>query len=289
MWCTTDWQKLPPSPMRKRRDDMRIATGGEVGQAASGVQYEPPSPSRPWQLIDVLWQPLPPPSRGYPVSPSSPLKRSRTDEDGQPTPNGKGHGHVRTGSSHHHPQSPVGQVKFGQKRRSQSYSHHRVPSTPSTKQDVDAAKALTEMLGSGSRNSTPTGRDRDSDTRRRSTQLNGHASLPMPPTFERSSPSRPRSSSMAPSPSPKSKRDKKNVDDEDKNAAELMMFLAHSPSPATRTAAEPTRALGSAARVLFAEGSEGVKHDASHSNLALAPPITANINPAGAPARSGSG
>jgi hypothetical protein len=63
--------------------------------------------------------------------------------------------------------------------------------------------------------------------------------------------------------------------EEYKNAAELMMFLAHSPSPmkrfnpGARAPASPTTA-----RVLFADGEAKV----GKSNLAMAPPITAQGN-----------
>ena len=63
--------------------------------------------------------------------------------------------------------------------------------------------------------------------------------------------------------------------EEDKNAAELMMFLAHSPSPMktpARNAVSPSRAAGGVARVLFADREEGKVKE--HSNLGLAPPIT---------------
>jgi hypothetical protein len=125
--------------------------------------YEPPSPSRPWQLIDVLWQPLPPPSGGKypnsPLSPSSPRKRSRDQleqlpqrsifqqQQGMPrSAYPPMAGHRRSSSTVLQPASPLRPFKQGEKKR-RSYSH----STQSTtRQDVDAAKALTSMLGSGS-------------------------------------------------------------------------------------------------------------------------------------------
>lgn len=51
-----------PSPQQPRRPQV-VTTGGRGGTA-----YEPPSPSRPWQLADVLWQPLPQPG-GHPGGP----------------------------------------------------------------------------------------------------------------------------------------------------------------------------------------------------------------------------
>ena len=66
--------------------------------------------------------------------------------------------------------------------------------------------------------------------------------------------------------------------EEDNTAAELMMFLAHSPSPLKRpNPSTPARTMGDAARVLFAEPLEvgsGAKV-AQHSNLVMATPITA--------------
>lgn len=77
------------------------------------------------------------------------------------------------------------------------------------------------------------------------------------------------------------------------------MFLAHSPSPLQKAEpASPLRSMGGAARVLFADGDigmgigspmpPGMSKDASsskverHSNLVLAPPITAEFMDEGA-------
>ena len=245
---------------------MRIATDKHV----AAVSYEPPSPSRPWQLIDVLWQPLPPPSRG-PASPGSPLKRARADEDERPLRqfNSGLYASRRASGSFHHPRSPAEQVLRREKKRSQSHSTH-------SRQDVNAAKALTEMFGSGS----------SSAGRRSSFQapaLSSHSSLPLPPAFEH----RPlrRASSVTPVPD-------RLPDEEDKDAAELMMFLAHSPSASSqpKRAQSPARSVGRAARVLFADDEDDGKGVVGlgvngplgntgkverHSNLVLAPPILA--------------
>ena len=66
--------------------------------------------------------------------------------------------------------------------------------------------------------------------------------------------------------------------EDDKTAAELMMFLAHSPSPIKRFESSPVaRSTGGTARVLFAEPIElgNPAKVTQHSNLALARPITA--------------
>lgn len=295
-------QRLPPTPPRRRREDMRIVTGqpGQVSGAGASASapsssrpigtvsatYEPPSPSRPWQLVDVLWQPLPPPSRGYPASPGSPLKRSRQDDDFKPPsrPMDRVNGHARRASGSNHPISPIEQVKRREKKRSQSHSHARLPPTT---QDFNAARALTEMLGSGSpsavspssfRRSSVAGNTSAPSTTSHRSQIHAHSSLPLPPAFDTEPPRRAssvtsgRSSHPPPPPPPRSPRSQ--PDDEDTNAAELMMFLAHSPSPATQPHDPPMRSVGGAARVLFAE--DGPGRVEKHSNLALAPPITAN-------------
>lgn len=64
---------------------------------------------------------------------------------------------------------------------------------------------------------------------------------------------------------------------DDKAAADLMLFLAHSPSPVTRVKPSPNRLneVKGAARVLFQEPElKDVKETRGHSNLASAPPIT---------------
>jgi hypothetical protein len=240
---------------------MRIATDRNIAQG-SGVGYEPPSPSRPWQLIDVLWQPLPPPSKGYPVSPSSPLKRSRTDDEELRNPNGLS-ATARRASASVHSQSPIDQVLRREKKRSQSHSQYS-----HSRQDVNAAQALTEMLGSAS----------PGFQSHQSLRLSSQASLPLPPAFDKK-PTR-RALSAAPGPG-RVPRDRGQTDEEDKDAAELMMFLAHSPSASRRkTDVENPRNLGGTARVLFADSptiasSSKVER---HSNLAMAPPITAKGN-----------
>ena len=301
-------QKLPPTPQRDR------IPASPTDHLSQSIPYEPPSPSRPWQLIDVLWQPLPPPRNGSPItSPSSPRKRSRTDDDGfpddlvrYPSPNGRHspsvpgpsrHGHARRASGSaflHAPLSPLGGSARWE-RRSQSTSQHRLSPTS---QDVSAAKALTSMFESGSPKASP----------RRTSGHGRHASLPngalLPPIstdLARHRPkeiSPPRLSPLGISPtfttpssnarkrSAESSKDDKDTDDADKDAAELMMFLAHSPSPARTLHApqSPSRAHreGSAgyaspkaARVLFADGPSDYKVE-RHSNLGIAPPITAD-------------
>lgn len=236
------------NPMKEPMSPIRSSGGG----------YEPPSPSRPWQLIDVLWQPLPPPSGGKypnsPLSPSSPRKRSRDQleqlpqrsifqqQQAMPRPStfGPMNGHRRSSSSTLRPASPLRPFKEGEKKR-RSYSH----STHSTtRQDVDAAKALTFMLGSGS----PTPASRDGEM----------------------SPRRVKSNTPPRSIGPKN-------ENEDKDAADLMLFLAHSPSPVTRVKPSPSRLneVRGTARVLFQDSDgEKPKEVRAHSNLASAPPIT---------------
>ncbi|KAK8861421.1 hypothetical protein IAR55_002240 [Kwoniella newhampshirensis] len=312
--------KLPPTPLRTRKSQLTLLPSSPIAppvQAGPSIPYEPPSPARPWQLIDVLWQPLPPPSHGrYPTSPSSPKKRSRTDEHPEaPRPYTNGFGHPLT-SPHEHkgqghrrassslsgqtldrvmqagPSSPLryGFQDSGKKKRSQSQStHQRQRRDVTTSQDVDAAKALTFMLGSG-------GSEEGGSSSRRNSQLSapllppmGSQSLPIPEAFQHDSGSslsptmRPRAlsqhSNSTPRPAdlrtpssharsrlpPDSGSSNSEVErgEEDKNAAELMMFLAHSPSPmkslrryapGQEEPGSPTRpSLGAAARVLFAD------------------------------------
>lgn len=353
--------KLPSTPFRSRKAHLSVNTRSPKGNnqvsASPAIPYEPPSPSRPWQLIDVLWQPLPPPSHGmYPTSPTSPMKRARTDDHPEaPRPNGGSHaypvalsspggsrtaglGHRRASSSlsgqtldkRMMAAGPSSPLRYGfehkeRKKRSQSQSTHyrdRVPTEQTTSQDVDAAKALTFMLGGGSE-------DGGSMSRRSSSSLLPAAetsSLPLPDSFANSAPLSPTMSSRrlsqqtTPRPtvartpnsharsnllrnSGVSNDDKRPEEDQD--AAELMMFLAHSPSPLksarksvpAESADLPDKpSFGAAARVLFAEedkvkpplhsilgsslpsSSHGKSHSRtssySHSNLALAPPIT---------------
>ena len=240
--------------------------------------YEPPSPSRPWQLIDVLWQPLPPPSGGKypnsPLSPSSPRKRSRDQleqlphrsifqqQQGMPrSAYPPMPGHRRSSSTILQPASPLRPFKQGEKKR-RSYSH----STQSTtRQDVDAAKALTSMLGSGS----PT-----------QASFRGRPDSPFAPDAESSSRARAQSEMhMSPrrvksNTPPKSTEGK---DTEDKDAADLMLFLAHSPSPITRVKPSPSRLneVRGAARVLFQDqDTDRTNEVRPQSNLASARPIT---------------
>lgn len=187
--------------------------------------YNPPSPSRPWQLIDVLWQPLPPSSR---PAPASPRKRVREDS-----------GRRNSSSGAYIPER--------MRKEKRSYSHS------TTTQDVDAANALAFM---------------HSDT---DNTLRHSISLPIPTT-----PPRPRSSSFAHSPpEPPRSAGRRAVTpepgEEDRSAADLMMFLAHSPSPLRKAARTAAPASPGTARVLFGDGEKLGK-----SNLAMAPPITAN-------------
>ncbi|WWD16673.1 hypothetical protein CI109_101103 [Kwoniella shandongensis] len=321
--------KLPPTPLRTRKSQLTLLPASPIApspQPGPSIPYEPPSPSRPWQLIDVLWQPLPPPSHGrYPTSPSSPKKRSRTEEhpeaprlylngSGQPltSPNqslkGSGPGHRRASSSmsgqtldrvmQAGPSSPL-RYGFqeggsnGKKKRSQSQStHQRQRRDVTTSQDVDAAKALTFMLGSG-------GSEEGGSMSRRNSQLSAPLlpslatqSLPIPEAFRHDSGSslsptlRPRALSQHSNSTPRpadlrtpssharsrlppdsgSSNSEMDREEEDKDAAELMMFLAHSPSPmkslrgyapGQHEPGSPTRpSLGAAARVLFADADD---------------------------------
>ncbi|OXM75492.1 hypothetical protein C364_06903 [Cryptococcus neoformans Bt63] len=351
--------KLPSTPFQSRKAHLNVNTRSPMGNNSANpvIPYEPPSPSRPWQLIDVLWQPLPPPSHGmYPTSPTSPMKRARTDDHPEaPRPNGGSHaypvalsspgGNRTAGPGHRRASSslsgqtldkrmmtagPSSPLRYGfehkeRKKRSQSqstYYRDRVPTEETTSQDVDAAKALTSMLGGGSE-------DGGSMSRGSSNSLLPAAetnSLPLPESFANSAPLSPTMSSrrlsqqttprstVARTPSSHARsnllrnsgvsNDDKRPE-EDQNAAELMMFLAHSPSPLksagksvpVESADLPAKpSFGTAARVLFAEedkvkpplhftlgsslpsSSHGKSHSRtssySHSNLALAPPIT---------------
>ncbi|WVR03975.1 hypothetical protein IAU60_000974 [Kwoniella sp. DSM 27419] len=370
--------KLPPTPSRRRGSRgshgllpaspiIASPIRGTPSSPSPSLPYEPPSPSRPWQLIDVLWQPLPPPSHGrYPVSPSSPRKRGREDPEtlrahvsglgSMPPLSPRGvrqtSGHRRASSSisaqvHERerllkmggPSSPLRFGLEGKKKRSTSHSTPRSKAI-TTSQDVDAAKALTFMLGSGGLSEDDEGASRS----RRDSQLSqmsapllpalGSRSLPIPEAFTRSGSTSPtlqprklgRAGSMStprpadlrtPSsharayvaPDTSSTASEADRREEDKDAAELMMFLAHSPSPMKRfegrapgsEPSSPTAAyrpsLGAAARVLFADdekpsasaksvtpgtsvpGADHAKGPANGtvfapSNLALAPPIT---------------
>ncbi|KAK4686891.1 hypothetical protein P7C73_g3236, partial [Tremellales sp. Uapishka_1] len=280
--------KLPPTPLRKRKSVLTLNTMASPPAAArastSQIPYEPPSPSRPWQLIDVLWQPLPPPSR-FPQSPASPNKRSRMEDEDQPfrpSPKYPSQPHHRRASSSAmaflqadpRPSSP-GHSDL-KKKRSKSHSHR---DRGTTIQDVDAAKALTYMLGSSSPRT-----ERQSPAVASSALLPSH-SLPLPTSHNRQP--RPRAHSThsperpfhRPPPAESSERG-----EDDKTAAELMMYLAHSPSPMKKfpSVDAPRPSLGGAARVLFPDGEKSPTADLfgskvhHHSNLALAPPLTAH-------------
>ncbi|WWC60137.1 uncharacterized protein I303_102701 [Kwoniella dejecticola CBS 10117] len=388
--------RLPPTPLRTRKSSLHPASPIATSPTrSSALPYEPPSPSRPWQLIDVLWQPLPPPSHGrYPPSPSSPKKRSRTDDHdlhSRLSVNGAGyplsphrHGQIQkrtpatvAGSSGIHRRAsssistnlerainmhgnnssragPSSPLRYGfedrdivpKKKRSQSHSHAHHSyrrQTPTTSQDVDAAKALTHMLSSGGLS------DDDvhlSGSSRRQSGLSapllpamGSQSLPIPEAFQRNgstspsllplklqpasagtprlggvsedlrTPSSHTRHQIPDSGSSTTTLEQRDRGEEDKNAAELMMFLAHSPSPMkrvntdersdtklnseTNTNAKPS--FGMAARVLFADSDTPPSMEQvapvqrkegsgfAHSNLVLAPPITPNTsNDAGA-------
>ncbi|WVO18042.1 hypothetical protein L204_105740 [Cryptococcus depauperatus] len=303
--------KLPSTPLRSRRAHLSVQTTSPLGSHQAplppSIPYEPPSPSRPWQLTDVLWQPLPPPSRGnYSISPSSPLKRARTDEHSRPLESGRSYplilaspnDRATSGRSHRRastsisgqtldrrilsgPSSPL-QPRFENgrgKKRSHSHSvHYRMPYQETTSQDMDAAKALTFMLGGGSE-------DGGSMSRHHSPSLlpsvetemlpvpDAFTSAPMSPSQSARQPgqhhSLPRSNLRAQSsharsrfPSNSERPTKDERPEEDNTAAELMMFLAHSPSPlksdvksaTEETAQSPTRqTFGVASRVLFTD------------------------------------
>lgn len=236
--------------------------------------YEPPSPSRPWQLIDVLWQPLPPPSGGKfpnsPLSPSSPRKRSRDQleqlpqrsifQQQQSMPRSaypSMNGHRRSSSTVLQPASPLRPFKQGEKKR-RSYSHSI---QSASRQDVDAAKALTSMLGSGSPTQASFRGRPDSPLR------DGETSRARAQSEVNISPRRVKSNTPPGSVAQK--------DTADSDAADLMLFLAHSPSPITRVKPSPSRLneVRGTARVLF-QDMESDKPDRPLSNLASAPPIT---------------
>lgn len=271
-----DKQKL--TPKSARRASSHVMEPLSPTRSAHGG-YEPPSPSRPWQLIDVLWQPLPPPSGAKyplsPLSPSSPRKRSRDQleqlpqrsifQQQQAMPRSAYppmNSHRRSSSTVLQPASPLRPFKQGEKKR-RSYSH----STQSTtRQDVDAAKALTSMLGSGSptqasfrgRPDSPFAADGGSSRARAQSEFNIS-----PRRVKSNTP--PKSSGAGPK------------ETEDKDAADLMLFLAHSPSPITRVKPSPSRLneVRGTARVLFQDQDSDRTHEVRpQSNLASAPPIT---------------
>lgn len=186
-----------PSPQEAKRT--QVVNGGG--------RYDPPSPSRPWQLADVLWQPLPQPGRSVPSKvsrppgqpfhapshslpghlpsangtqrqhpPNSP-RRHRMDEYLNNRPQASPLRHSsKNGSGHRRASSSISSLQFLQndpyrggsplrpkqkgtgKKRSQSHSNLREanqqasvaaqPQHRPTTQDVDAARALTSMLGS---------------------------------------------------------------------------------------------------------------------------------------------
>ncbi|WVQ94482.1 hypothetical protein IAU59_001561 [Kwoniella sp. CBS 9459] len=365
--------KLPPTPLRKRRSQQGLLPPSPIATSpvrGSTMPYEPPSPSRPWQLIDVLWQPLPPPSHGrYPTSPASPKKRSRAEDPEalrshinglglplSPKTQRKTSGHRRASSSisaqvHERErlriaaQSPSSPLRHGFEERLQSggkkkrSSSHSTPRRKeiTTSQDVDAAKALTFMLGSGGLS------DDDISLSRRSSQSHAHSplsapllpamgsqSLPIPEAFARSSGSisptlQPRklgramssTSTSTPRPRPADLRtpssharsyvpdsgstdsgvdrtvekDKTQVPargDEDNTAAELMMFLAHSPSPMKRysgpapgqqdpgspSSSSYRPSLGAAARVLFADPDDEASQGREAGSSLAKPPLS---------------
>ncbi|KAK6907183.1 hypothetical protein I203_101173 [Kwoniella mangroviensis CBS 8507] len=358
--------KLPPPTTQRNRQPSLLPASPIVGSPSrtSTIPYEPPSPSRPWQLIDVLWQPLPPPSHGrYPPSPSSPKKRSRTDDHDaytnsrlnglglppsphrQKHPNGSVHrrasssiGSSSTSVGHKNgftsPSSPL-RYKFdenpkstGIPKKKRSYSHsnsnyiNRKVVATTTSQDVDAAKALTHMLSSGGLSDDGLGdTSTGSSSKLAAPFLLSSHSLPIPEAFKRDRSSSPTIPSASPSklPTPKggigrttsisintktpNSHTRHKIPDsgsstgtttapgtggrtreEDKNAAELMMFLAHSPSPmkTVHSQEDDRPSLGMAARVLFAdeeepsndkEASKGGASGARSSNLVLADPI----------------
>lgn len=194
--------RLPTSQEQKRTP--QVVNGGG--------HYDPPSPSRPWQLADVLWQPLPQPGRSVPtrvsrppgqpfhapshslpghlpsaangstprVHPPNSPRRHRMDEYlNRPQASPLRHS-SKNGSGHRRASSSISSLQFlnndpyrggsplrpkakgSAKKRSQSHSNLReahaasaagagpapAPQHRPTTQDVDAARALTSMLGS---------------------------------------------------------------------------------------------------------------------------------------------
>ncbi|RXK41219.1 hypothetical protein M231_01369 [Tremella mesenterica] len=311
---------LPPGPSKRRSlgPPSPVSPTHFSSPITSNKVYSPPSPSRPWQLIDVLWQPLPPPSHSrFPVSPSSPRKRNRDSPPYSPhtTPTNTNKNHRRSSSVMLHPISPLrptrSEIPYGgistndtkgskgqKKIRSQSQSHstRRV-----SIQDVDAANALTSMLAASSV-STNTSPTPESQTQSRSSSQNQMISQPRrqtPNTTPRARIRRDRSiNSVADEdiddyPSFREDDDVNQVleneevgkdrEEEDKTAAELMMFLAHSPSPMKKSSSTSMmtdrNGNGKVARVLFADRPEREEGRVKeHSNLVLAPPIFADTD-----------
>jgi hypothetical protein len=161
-----------------------------------------------------------------------------------------------------HPASPLRHFRDGEKKR-RSYSHSV---QPNTLQDVDAAKALTFMLGSGS----PTQHT-----------FGPPLSAPSLAPINESKHVRAQSDAThAPRRVKSNTPPKSGAKTDDTDAADLMLFLAHSPSPVTRvkpSRVNEIRGTG-AARVLFQD--DGPKEPRVHSNLASAPPITNNLDEA---------
>lgn len=199
----------PPPRRRSFKSIPPIRVDPYSPQPTSPAAYEPPSPSRPWQLIDVLWQPLPPSSR---TPPASPRKRSRPDTSAR-----------RASTS-------AAFLPDRMRKEKRSYSHS------TTMQDVDAANALA-FMHTDVPNTPPRHRSRSAHT---------------PPRTIRAGPP------------------EEDAGEEDRSAADLMMFLAHSPSPLRKAARSTIPASPGMARVLFGEERIG------KSNLAMAPPISAS-------------
>lgn len=231
-----------------------------------------------------------------PMSPSSPRKRCR-DEYGQPSPRSvfshqqqqrstvptmgqpPMNGHRRSSSTAYIASaSPLRLFKEGEKKK-RSHSHSTHANT--TRQDVDAAKALTFMLESGNGkdgSQSPTqsmfGPPLDTASSSLPISLQSHNGKGQSTFRARAQ------SEVNISPRKKGKtppRTKGTGETDDKAAADLMLFLAHSPSPVTRVKPAPNRLneVKGAARVLFQDPEpKDTNEPRTHSNLASAPPIT---------------
>lgn len=248
-------------------------------------------------------EPLPPPLHASPTA-ASPRKRTRPAE--QATPEVAERQQRRASGSMpflladpYASPSPIERTRDGdRKRRSQSHSQPRPLLRPpafmdNAEPELDAAKALTSMLGSAIANDTNSDTDDDGrgERKRYSIPIASSRSYPELDTKLHAQSFALQQSPLASSPSfgtphasssisaargghlrTPSSHDRHRIpsgstdtspddgpaaEDEDKKAAELMIFLAHSPSPMRRTpvtqaTAQPSRLVN--ARVLFGDG-----------------------------------
>ncbi|KAL7419626.1 hypothetical protein Q5752_005539 [Cryptotrichosporon argae] len=237
----------PSSPRRRRMDEhlhLGVAprTGPGVRRASSSATSGPSAASL------------------FPNDPNYPLHAHLG-----PHSHAHGHGHTH---AHAHAGSPLSPLrKEAKKQRSQSHSYRARPTT----QDVDAARALTAMLGAHREPASP----------RADAAAHAHLARPPPqqPRLARPVPhlqapplrasasldSGTRASATLARPAPpEASMDGRG--DDDKAAVELMMFLAQSPGASPRAARDDDRAsravgIGTAARVLFADADEESERD----------------------------